>query len=128
MTGGYPRWILLPCAPVCGDWPANFLLKCPDGLFDRSSTNHASCSTSSAMILCAMSYVLGSFPAVMSHTSPQDLIAHCSASKSTFNIELMSSQLSGRYASGQPACSANFLISLGRPPPSSYNLGVMASK
>src|SRR5919106_5110127 len=108
-----------PCCPVCGDCPTNFLLKCPEGLFDKSSINHASCSTSSDIILCAMSYVLGSFPAVISQTSPHDLIAHCSASSKTFRIELISSQLSGRKASGHPAWSANFLISLGKLPPSS---------
>src|SRR5919109_5103963 len=113
------RCILLPCDPVCGDCPTNLLLKWPEGLFDRSSMNHASCSTSSCMILCAMSYVLGSFPVVISHTSPHDLIAHCSASNKTFSIELISSQLSERYASGQPAWSANFLISLGKLPPNS---------
>jgi hypothetical protein len=33
------------------DCPTTALLKCPDGLFERSSTNQASCSISSPIIL-----------------------------------------------------------------------------
>ena len=50
------------CLLVCGRSPEYLLLICPDGLPSSNSKNHDSCSISSARILAAISYVIGSLP------------------------------------------------------------------